>query len=234
MSGTIYLIPNLLSETNASAVIPEAVRQQAIGIKHYVVENVKVGRRYLKKLDRAVDIDAITFYDMGKHGDDTGLSQAISAAKAGHDVGVLSDAGCPGVADPGAVFIGMAHRAGLRVSPLVGPSSILLAVMAAGLNGQSFTFHGYAPKDRGDRQRFFKQICQRINAEGSSHLFMDTPFRNAHLLEDLLKACPDELRLCIARDITGDQEWIRTLSIRDWKKQKAEIHKVPVMFVLGR
>jgi len=233
MSAKIYLIPNLLSETDTEQVIPEHVRQLATGLLHFVVENEKVSRRFLKKLDRSIDIDKLSFYDMGKHSDTRTIADAISAAKAGHNIGVISDAGCPGVADPGSEFISMAHQAGLEVVPLVGPSSILLTLMASGLNGQRFTFHGYLPKERSDRTKYIKTMTQSISRDHSTHLFMDTPFRNMNLLEDVLSVCPNELRLCIARDITGPQELIQTRSIEAWKKQKINLHKIPALFALG-
>lgn len=233
MTGKIYLIPNLLSESEPDRVIPVHVSQLATGLKHFVVENEKVSRRYLKKLDRSVDIGNLTFYGMGKHSDSHSLSEAISTAKAGNDIGVISDAGCPGVADPGSEFVAMAHRAGLEVVPLVGPSSILLTLMASGLNGQNFSFHGYVPKESSDRKRFFKFLTQRIAQDYSTHLFMDTPFRNMSLYEEVLKSCPADLQLCVARDITGTSEFIQTKSIGDWKRSKVELHKVPVLFALG-
>ena len=233
MKGKIYLIPNLLSESETDHVIPEHVRQLAVGLTHFAVENEKVSRRYLKKLDRSVDIDSLTFYGMGKHSDSLSLSDGISSAKAGHDIGVISDAGCPGVADPGSEFIAMAHRAGLEVVPLVGPSSILLTLMASGMNGQNFSFHGYVPKEKSDRTRFFKFVAQRIAQDQSTHLFMDTPFRNMSLYEEVIKNCPNELLLCVARDITGASEFIQTKSIGDWKRSKVELQKMPVLFALG-
>ncbi len=233
MRAKIYLIPNLLSETDTERVIPAHVRQLAVGLSHFVVENEKVSRRYLKKLDRSVDIDRMTFYGMGKHSDSLSLSEAISSAKAGNDIGVISDAGCPGVADPGSEFIAMAHRAGLEIVPLVGPSSILLTLMASGMNGQNFTFHGYVPKEKSDRTRLFKFVAQRIAQDQSTHLFMDTPFRNMSLYEEVIKNCPSDLQLCIARDITGTSELIQTKSIGDWKRSKVELNKIPVLFALG-
>lgn len=233
MSGTLYLIPNLISENEVSSAIPSDVQTIATGLKHLVVENVKVSRRYLKKIDRSVDIDSITFYSMGKHAEDRNLTEAITALRSGEDVGVISDAGCPGIADPGSEMVAMAQKEGIRIRPMVGPSSILLTLIASGLNGQEFSFHGYLPKDRSDRKKKLNTIIQSIRKDASSHLFMDTPFRNMNLLEDLLTTCPAELRLCIAKDISGDKEQIKTKRIEEWKKIKVDLNKVPVMFALG-
>jgi 16S rRNA (cytidine1402-2'-O)-methyltransferase len=197
-----------------------------------MVENIKVTRRYLKKLDRAVDIDSIHFYEMGKHAEDAELSKALEQLKAGQDLGVISDAGCPGVADPGSLIVHHAQMAGIPVRPLVGPSSILLTLMGSGFNGQSFSFHGYAPKDKGDRKRFLAELSQGAK-HGSTQLLMDTPFRNMSLFDDILAYCPDNLRLCIAKDLTGSQESILTKRISDWSKSKPSLAKVPVMFAIG-
>ena len=233
MRGKVILIPNLLSDTEPDRVIPEYVCQQSVGLRHFVVENEKISRRYLKKLDQNINIDRLSFYDMGKHSDTKSLSEALSSALDGNDIGVISDAGCPGVADPGSEFVAMAHRADLEVIPLVGPSSILLTLMASGLNGQLFTFHGYLPKERPDRSRHIKSMVRNISKENGTHLFMDTPFRNMNILEDLLRDCPDDLRLCIARDLSGASELIRTKTIAEWKRSKVDLHKIPVMFALG-
>ncbi len=233
MNGRLFLIPNLISDTDTDAVIPSYVKTRATSLKHFVVENIKVSRRFLKKIDKTVNIDSIAFYAMGKHSDELGLQDAIQALKKGEDVGVISDAGCPGIADPGAEIVGMAQREGIQVTPLVGPSSILLTLIASGLNGQEFSFHGYLPKDRGERKKRLNGIVSAINRDSSSHLFMDTPFRNMNMLEDVLNTCPGDMMLCIAKDITGEKEWIKTMTIQDWKKKRPELNKIPVMFALG-
>jgi len=232
--GTLYLIPNLLSETTVDLVIPQEVKELTVGLRHFIVENEKVTRRYLRQVDRTFDIDGSTFYPMGKHADAQAWSAGISALLSGQDVGLISDAGCPGVADPGAAVVASAQRNGIEVKPLVGPSSILLTLMASGMNGQEFAFHGYLPRERADRSKKIKSMVQQVTQYQATQLFMDTPFRNENVLDDVLSGAPGHLMLCIARDVTGAQEFIRTMSIADWQKTKRpSVAKIPTMFALG-
>jgi 16S rRNA (cytidine1402-2'-O)-methyltransferase len=232
-TGRIHLIPNLISDSPTEKSLPSSIHSLVVNIEHYMVENVRNARRYLKKLDRQIDIDALTFYSMGKHAEDRSEDQALHAVMQGYDLGVISDAGCPGVADPGGSFIQRAHSKGIKIIPHVGPSSILLTLMASGLNGQNFCFHGYLAKDNKERQGQFKNMTRSIRKEKRTHLFMDTPFRNQKLYEELLEQLPKDLLLCVARDITGEKEWIRTKSINDWLNEKPELNKIPVIFALG-
>ena len=231
--GELYLIPNALSEGSLQKVIPQGIIPQITSLRYFIVENIRTSRRYLKKLDPDISIDDIQFFEMGKHANDEDLQITLRLLGKGQDVGVISDAGCPGVADPGSEIVSRAHQAGIRVIPWVGPSSILMALMASGLNGQQFSFHGYLAKDKKARFDQLKYFSQSITQRGDTHIFMDTPFRNSSLYADVLQACPGQIRLCIAKDITGSKEWIKTLSLSEWKKQKPDIDKIPVIFVLG-
>jgi len=233
MSSAVHLIPNVISEDSLDSTIPSSLRTLVSTIDHYVVENEKVARRYLKKLRPEIVIDELQFYSMGKHAEADSMSRALTALKNGNHVGVISDAGCPGVADPGSEFVRLAHETGHRVTPYVGPSSILLTLMASGMNGQQFCFHGYVPKDRRERLDMIKGLIRSIRQNRSTQLFMDTPFRNDSLLEDLISSVPDDIRICIAKDITGQSEFIRSEKASYWKKNKPELRKIPVLFALG-
>lgn len=231
--GRLYLIPNLISESGHEAVIPPQVREIAIRLKHFAVENIKVSRRYLKQLDRSVDIDSMRFYPMGKHSETQDIEEALSALKDGHDLGVISDAGCPGIADPGRDIVALAHRHAVEVIPLTGPSSILLTLIASGLNGQIFSFNGYAPKEKGERKRFIQDLVQRSKQKGSAELLMDTPYRSQQLLEELLEYSPDQAMLCIGKHVTAEDGWVRSKPISAWRKGKPALQKVPVIFALS-
>lgn len=232
--GKLYLIPNLISDTNTDVVIPDHVKKKATSLKHFVVENEKVARRYLKKLDRSFDIDTTKFFSMGKHADVLENSDMMTCLQSGIDVGMISDAGCPAVADPGSGIVARCHEAGIRIVPLTGPSSILLTLMASGLNGQQFHFHGYMPKERNDRHAKIKHMVRAVQSNNVTQLFMDTPYRNMNVLEDLLAICPEEMKLCISVDVTGERERVQTKAIKDWKKSKVNLAKIPVIFALGK
>ena len=231
--GIVYLIPTTLGGDTPATIVPQTVFEVVNTIDHYIVEHEKHARRYLRSLDINKPIAELTLYPLNKHTPPEDLPSYLQAAMDGHNIGVISEAGCPGVADPGAVIVGMAHRKGLQVIPLVGPSSILMGLMASGFNGQQFTFHGYLPKDR--KARIVKMHeMERAAQRGHTQIFMDTPFRNNHVLEDLLEQCSPASMLCVATDITMPSEFIRTKKLGDWKKQKPNIHKRPTMFLLGR
>jgi len=233
MKGTFYLIPCPITDGKDDSVIPLGTASFALRCKYFLVENVKQARRYLKTLDRDVDIDSFTFYAMGKHAEIEEMTQAILRLQEGYDLGMISDAGCPAVADPGWEAVQRAQEMGITVKPLVGPNSILLTLMASGLNGQQFSFHGYLPIDKKERSHALKSMGQDSQRTGITHLFMDTPFRNERLFNDVLDNCSSELRLCLAQDVTGTEEWIKTKSILDWKKSKPTFKKLPMMMALG-
>jgi 16S rRNA (cytidine1402-2'-O)-methyltransferase len=231
--GRLHLIPNLLSDVEPESSFPPQVKKLALELKYYVVENVKFSRRLLKKLDRSVDIDSMDIQELPRKNEVVDLSNLLAPALIGHDIGLMTDAGCPAVADPGSQVVRLAHEKGIRVIPHTGPSSILLTVMASGMNGQAFTFNGYLPKDRKDRMVALRKFEDLATKKGITQIFMDTPYRNDNVIEDILNVCRADTRLCIASDITGDHEDIRSMSITYWKKKKKSYQKIPVMFALG-
>ncbi|MCW0484158.1 SAM-dependent methyltransferase [Gaoshiqia sediminis] len=232
--ANLYLIPLTLGESELNTVIPDHHREIIHSISHFVVESIRTARRFLKKMDQAIDIDSLHFYELNKHTDKNQLHAYLDPIKTGLHVGVMSEAGCPGVADPGAEVVRIAHEKGIRVIPLVGPSSILLAMMASGMNGQNFAFNGYLPIKKDEKAKQIGLLEKRIYTENQSQLFIEAPYRNLQLLDDLLANCQPHTKLCIACDITLDTEFIKTKSIAEWKKQKPDIQKRPAIFVLGR
>ena len=233
MEPALYLIPVTLGATPLEQVLPAYNRSVILGIRHFIVEEVRSARRFLKQVDRNVDIDALEFYPMGKHADAARFARYLDPLRQGHPMGVISEAGCPAVADPGADVVAIAQREGLRVVPLVGPSSILLAVMASGFNGQSFAFHGYLPIDPAARARRLKQLEALTVSENQTQLFIETPFRNAKMVADILRTCRPQTRLCIAAGLTTPEEYVRTLTVKQWKGTKIpELSKVPAIFAI--
>lgn len=233
MEPALYLIPVTLGATPLEQVLPAYNRSVILGIRHFIVEEVRSARRFLKQVDRNVDIDALEFYPMGKHADAARFARYLDPLRQGHPMGVISEAGCPAVADPGADVVAIAQREGLRVVPLVGPSSILLAVMASGFNGQSFAFHGYLPIDPAARARRLKQLEALTVSENQTQLFIETPFRNAKMVADILRTCRPQTRLCIAAGLTSPEEYVRTLTVKQWQGTKIpELSKVPAIFAI--
>ncbi len=233
MEVALYLIPVTLGDTPLQNVLPAYNKEVILNIRHFIVEELRTARRFLKAVEKSIDIDALTFYEMGKHADASRFSQYLDPLRKGFPVGVISEAGCPAVADPGADVVAIAQREGLRVVPLVGPSSILLAVMASGFNGQSFAFHGYLPIDGGARAKRLKQLESRSAAEHQTQLFIETPYRNEKMMADILACCNPQTRLCIAAGLTTEQEYVRSQTIRDWKKTGLpQISKIPTIFAI--
>lgn len=228
----LYLIPVPLSDGALTQVLPPDNLTLVRQIRHFVVENVRSARRFLKKCDRDIVIDDLTFAELNGHTPPTEVEALLAPLERGESVGVLSEAGCPAIADPGADLVAIAQRKGLRVRPLVGPSSILMGLMASGFNGQSFAFVGYLPIEPAARQRKFKDMEQRIVRDDQTQIFIETPYRNQALLTDLLKHLPGNLRLCVAVDITGERESIVTRTIGQWKAHPQQLEKVPTIFLL--
>lgn len=226
----LYLIPIPISESPIEKHIPQEINRIIPEVDVFLVENLKTTRRYLRKLDKTYPIDDKVFHVVDKK---TSIQeiQKILKGNLGKTFGVISEAGCPAIADPGADIVNIAHKLNIQVVPLVGPSSILLALIASGKNGQTFTFNGYLPKERGDRVKKLKQL-ENLARKGHTQLFMETPFRNNHLLEDILINCDNSLELCIASNINADNEMIKTKTINDWKKNTPDLHKKPTIFVL--
>jgi 16S rRNA (cytidine1402-2'-O)-methyltransferase len=232
--GMIYMIPVTLGGEVVNDVIPANVQTIATGLRFFIVENVKSARRFLRKIDREFPIDDCEFFEINRKTEASEVYRFLKPAKEGHDIGVMSDAGCPGVADPGAIIMTLAHEKNIKVQPLVGPSSILLTLMGSGFNGQNFSFAGYLPKERKDRIRTLKNFEADTYRNGTTHLFMDTPFRNMNVLEDLLNELADTTMVCIASNLTLTGEYIRTLSAKDWREHAYDLAKKPTMFAIGR
>ncbi|RYM35819.1 SAM-dependent methyltransferase [Brumimicrobium glaciale] len=232
--GKLYLMPTLLGSETWDHVIPAKVAELAINTRYFAVEDLKSARRYLRKLDRTFPIDKSTFFILNKNTLPTDLSAMLAPLRNGHNVAIISEAGCPGVADPGADLVALAHQRGDFVSPLTGPSSILLGLMASGFNGQSFCFNGYIPKERKKRVFTFKDYEREVSKTGQTQIFMETPFRNNNLLEDLLNECLDATFLCIACDLTLPTERVQTMTVAEWREKAFDLNKRPTMFLIGK
>lgn len=231
--GTIYLIPSTLGDSPVSAVLPPDLPALLNQTEVYLVENLRSARRFLRKAGFTGRFDELQFFLLNKHTPSAEISSFLAPALAGKDTGIISEAGCPGVADPGAAAVALAHEKKLRVVPLVGPSSILLALMASGFNGQSFAFGGYLPIEPKQRAQSLKKMEKRSQNEHQTQIFMETPFRNNRLLAEILATCHPATRLCIAADITLSNEMIQTRTVGEWKKQKPDLHKRPCIFLLS-
>jgi 16S rRNA (cytidine1402-2'-O)-methyltransferase len=230
--GTLYLIPTTLGDTEPFEVLPLTIKRTVEGIDHYIVENEKSARRFIKKITPRKSRDQLKIVPLNKYTEPEVLPEYLQPCLKGHDVGVLSEAGCPGVADPGAVIVRQAHEKGIRVVPLVGPSSIILALMASGLNGQNFAFNGYLPIDGQERKKMLKSLEKKSRELGQTQLFMETPYRNDKLFAELLRSLRADTLLCIATDLTLKTEWIRTRSISNWQGKPPELHKRPAIFAI--
>ena len=232
MSPALYLIPVELGDTPQERVLPAYNREVILGIRHFIVEEVRSARRFLKRVNRDINIDDLTFYPMGKHADAARFGEYLRPLEQGEPMGVISEAGCPAVADPGADLVAIAQRRGLQVVPLVGPSSMILAVMASGLNGQSFAFHGYLPIDPAERVKRLKVLELRAQQEHQTQLFIETPYRNQKLFETLCQTLRPQTRICVAAGITTEQEWIRTHTVAEWRHQQLpDLSKTPAIFL---
>lgn len=231
--GTLYLIPVTLGETPHQQVIPEHNNSIINEIDTYIVENIKVARRFLKRAGIQKEISELTFHEINKRSNQDEYPTFIKPLLNGENIGILSDAGCPGVADPGADIVALAQEKDIKIVPLIGPSSILLALMGSGFNGQSFCFNGYLPKEQKDRIRKLKDLERNAKKLNQTQLFIETPYRNQHMMEDILKTCYPNTKLCIAVDITLNTEKIQTKTIEEWQKTKIDLQKKPCMFLIG-
>ena len=232
MIPALYLIPNLLGDTPVEQVLPPYNHEIIMGIRHFIVEDVRTARRFLKLVDRSIDIDQLTFYTLNKHTNPEDVSSMLKPLEEGSPMGVISEAGCPAVADPGADVVAIAQRKGLQVIPLVGPSSIILAVMGSGFNGQSFAFNGYLPIEPEERIKVLKKLEQRAYTENQTQLFIETPYRNAKMMADIPKACRPQTHLCIAAGLTTNDEYIRTRTVKEWSGHLPQLEKTPCIFLI--
>ncbi|MEY8708110.1 SAM-dependent methyltransferase [Bacteroides faecichinchillae] len=232
METALYLLPVTLGDTSIEKVLPSYNAEIIRGIRHFIVEDIRSARRFLKKVDHDIDIDSLTFYPLNKHTSPEDISSYLKPLIDGASMGVISEAGCPAVADPGADVVAIAQRKKLKVVPLVGPSSIILSVMASGFNGQSFAFHGYLPIEPRERSKKLKALEQRAYTENQTQLFIETPYRNHKMIEDILQNCRPQTKLCIAANITCDDEYIQTRAVKDWKGNLSDLSKIPCIFLL--
>lgn len=232
METALYLIPNLLGDTPVGNVLPSYNHDVIMGIRHFIVEDVRTARRFLKLVDRNIDIDSLTFSTLNVHTRPEEISGMLKPLEEGCPMGVISEAGCPAVADPGADVVAIAQNKGLKVVPLVGPSSIILSVMASGFNGQSFAFNGYLPIGQPDRVKRLKQLEQRAWSENQTQIFIETPYRNNKMLQDILSCCRPDTRVCVASNLTCADQSAITKTVQVWKKSVPELPKVPCIFLI--
>jgi len=232
MNGKLYLIPTNISDESFDLVLPAQIAQTINQIDFYIVEEIRTARRFLKKAGLTKAIDDLTFFILNEHTKSTEINEFLSPIANGNNIGLLSEAGCPAVADPGADIVHLAHTKNIQVVPLVGPSSILLALMASGLGGQNFAFNGYLPVRNPERSKQIKFFERRSQQEHQTQIFIEAPYRNMHLYNDLLESCSPLTWLCVAADITSPAEFIKTLQIKDWKKQTIDLQKKPCIFLM--
>lgn len=232
MDAALFLLPVTLGATPLDRVLPQHNIEIIKEIRHFIVEDVRSARRFLRQADAQFDIDGSTFFELNKHTSPNDIAGYLAPLVQGKPMGVISEAGCPAVADPGADVVAIAQRKGLKVVPLVGPSSIILSVMASGFNGQSFAFHGYLPIKPDERARKLKQLEQRVYSEDQTQLFIETPYRNGKMIEDIIKNCRPQTKLCIAANLTCDDEFVRTRTVKDWRGKAPDLSKIPCIFLL--
>jgi len=230
--GKLFLIPAPLGDGEVDSVIPKGTLDILYTLHYFVVEELRTARRYLKKAGIKTPLEQISFFELNEHTREPDIPALLQPVMEGNNMGLLSEAGVPAVADPGAELVALAHRRHIEVIPLSGPSSLLLALMASGLNGQSFAFSGYLPVKSRERQQRLRQLEKRSVTEKQTQLFMETPYRNHALLNDLLTCCAPHTRLCIAADITMPDSFIRTQTIAEWKKTSVDINKKPCIFLI--
>lgn len=232
MSGTLHLIPVGLGSAQPERWLPADVRTLAGSLDTYIAENAKTARAFLKLIGTVRPLQEITIHTLGPKTDASQIQQWLAPVHQGQEIGLVSEAGCPAVADPGATVVAAAHRLGITVRPWVGPSSILLGLMASGLDGQRFAFHGYAPVDPGERARQLRAWEQHSARHHQTQLLIETPYRNGAMFATLVSSLRGDTRLCVARSLSTDQEWVRTYTIAEWKKQPApDLDKQPALFL---
>jgi 16S rRNA (cytidine1402-2'-O)-methyltransferase len=231
--GKLYLIPVPIAANTYKQVLPEYNKHIVQQIEHFIVEDISTARRYIKIIEHPKLIADLQFYCLDKHNPIQDMSVFMHPLKEGKNIGVLAEAGCPGIADPGAWTVQYAHKNGIEVIPLVGPCSILLALMASGFNGQNFAFCGYLPIDKADRKQTIKKLETVAWQSGQTQIFIETPYRNESILEILLEVCRPTTWLCIGKNITDSKGWIKSNTIQHWKLNKPSLHKVPTVFLLA-
>jgi 16S rRNA (cytidine1402-2'-O)-methyltransferase len=234
MMGKLYLIPTTLGDNEPLEVMPLSVKKVIEEIDYFIVENEKSARRFIKKITPKKSQASLTILMLDKYADELGTRSYLDICKEGVSVGLLSEAGVPAVADPGATIVSLAHEKGVQVVPLVGPSSILMAMMSSGMNGQNFSFVGYLPIDKADRKKAIKELERLSKDKNQSQIFIETPYRNEKLFTDLKSSLTPTTRLCIATDITLSTEYIKTKEVKDWKHEQPDLHKRPTIFIIHK
>lgn len=234
IAGKLYLIPTTLGDVEPTDVLPITVKRSIQFIDDYIVENEKTARKFIKSIDSEKVQSTLQFSTLNKHTQTSEYNAMLQPCMEGRNVGLMSEAGCPGVADPGAVIVKIAHEKGIQVVPLVGPSSIILAMMGSGMNGQQFAFNGYLPIDKSEKKATLK-VLEKLSADkNQSQIFIETPYRNNKLLEDILQALQPSTHLCVAADITLPTEFIKTQRVSDWKKSTVDLHNRPAIFIIHK
>ncbi len=233
-TGKLYLIPTTLGENEPLEVLPLSVKKIVEGLTFFIVENEKSARRFIKKITPRKSQSSLKLFLLDKYTDDSEAIKYLDPCSLGADVGIISEAGVPAIADPGASIVMMAHRKNIRVVPLVGPSSITMAMMGSGMNGQNFAFNGYLPIDKNDRKKAIKELERLSKAKDQSQIFIETPYRNEKMFTELKQSLTPSTLLCIASDITLNSEMIKTMSVSDWKDQTIDIHKRPTIFIIHK
>lgn len=228
---TLYLFPSNLSDAPLDDVLPQRNIQLIGQLRYFIVENVRTARRFLKRCNRLIDIDSLTFFTLNVNTDPSEIPAMLAPMAEGHSMGIISEAGCPAIADPGALVVEQAHRRGYRVDPLVGPSSIILALMASGFNGQSFTFNGYLPIEADRRTARLKQLYREAQ-HGTTQIFIETPYRNNKIIKEIISVLPPSALLCMAYDLTGPKQTVITLPLSKWAKREIDFDKTPAIFLL--
>lgn len=230
----LYLLPVALSDGDPAYSLPAYNLEICRKIKHFIVENKRTARRFLKKIDKSINIDGLTMVELDEHTSPADIPPMLAPIEAGQAVGLMSEAGCPAVADPGALLVAAAQRRGITVVPLVGPSSILLALMASGFNGQNFTFNGYLPIDDRQRDNALRNMAGAVARHNVTQIFIETPYRNNRLIARMTAVLPGDCLLCVASDLTGPRQSVRTMPLAQWKKADYNYDKIPTIFVLGK
>ena len=231
--GILYLLPNTISDGEWQQVIPQGVKEESLPIRHFIVENLRTARRYLRKIGFSADFDSeVVFFELNKHTMQADIPSFLEPLKQGRDMAIISESGLPCVADPGNVVVEIAQNLNIEIKPLVGPSSIFLSLMASGFNGQNFAFIGYLPIENGQKIKAIKNMESRIYKENQTQIFIEAPYRNQKLFEFMIQNCNPNTKLCIAKEVSADNEYIKTKTIAQWKKQKVDIQKQNTIFLL--
>lgn len=233
-TGKLYLIPTQLGDNAPLEVLPISIKKIIELVDEYIVENEKTARRFIKKVSSGKSQATLKIHLLNKFTNESELPSYLESCLEGHNVGLLSEAGCPGVADPGADIVKIAHQKNIQVVPLVGPSSILLALMSSGMNGQSFAFKGYLPIDKSERKNTLKKLERQSLLENQSQIFIETPYRNNKMLEDICNSLQNDTNVCVACDITLPTEYIKTKTVAQWKKENVDLHKRPAIFIIHK